>query len=299
PDQWGSPTQIGFVVGATQSHALARLRQLTSGQGHWVLAPGVGAQGGDLAATLAVGLDRNGQGLIIPVSRSVIYAPDPRAALLALRETVNRTIADRTPYSPPPTPPDAEQTLILGLHELGCVQFGQFTLASGQSSPIYLDLRRLISHPALLKLAAEAYAGLLRPLTFDHLAAVPYAALPLGTAVALTMSKSLLYPRKEVKSYGTGKTIEGVFKAGERVAVLEDLVTSGGSVLKAIEPLTAAGLKVSDVVVLIDREQGGREALAAQGYRLHAVLQLSQILETLYQAGRISAEQVAQVKSSI
>ncbi len=297
--QWGSPTQIGFVVGATQPRALVRLRQLTSGQSHWVLAPGVGAQGGDLAATLAAGLDQNGQGLIIPVSRSVIYAPDPRAALLELRETVNRTMADRTPSGPPPTPLDAEQTLILGLHELGCVQFGQFTLASGQSSPIYLDLRRLISDPALLKLAAEAYAGLLRPLTFDHLAAVPYAALPLGTAVALTMSKSLLYPRKEVKSYGTGKTIEGVFKAGEQVAVLEDLVTSGGSVLKAIEPLTAAGLKVSDVVVLIDREQGGREALATQGYRLHAVLRLSQILETLYQAGRISGEQVAQVRKQL
>jgi uridine monophosphate synthetase len=294
---WGSQTQIGFVVGATQPHALARLRGLTSTKNYWVLAPGVGAQGGDLAATLAAGLARNGQGLIIPISRSVTYAEDPRAALLALRETVNRTKTDPTVSTQPPVP-EAQQALILGLHELGCVQFGQFTLASGQSSPIYLDLRRLISHPGWLKRAAQAYADLLRPLTFDHLAAVPYAALPLGTAVALTMSKSLLYPRKEVKSYGTGKTIEGVFKAGEQVAVLEDLVTSGGSVLKAIEPLHAAGLKVSDVVVLIDREQGGREALVAQGYYLHAVLRLSQILETLHQAGRISGEQVAQVKNN-
>ena len=191
----------------------------------------------------------------------------------------------------------AHQDLILGLHELGCVQFGQFTLASGQTSPIYLDLRPLVSHPPLLKLAAQAYADQLRPLTFDHLAAVPYAALPLGTAVALAMNKSLIYPRKEVKSYGTGKTIEGVFKAGERAVVLEDLVTSGGSVLKAIEALTAAGLTVSDVVVLIDREQGASQALATQGYRLHAALRLADILATLHQAGRISSEQVEAVIS--
>jgi uridine monophosphate synthetase len=177
------------------------------------------------------------------------------------------------------------------------VQFGQFTLASGQASPLYLDLRRLASSPALLKLAAQAYADLLRPLTFDHLAAVPYAALTLGTAVALTMHKSLIYPRKEVKSYGTGRAIEGIFSAGERVVVLEDLVTSGGSVLKVIEPLTAVGLTVADVVVLIDREQGGAEVLAAQGYRLHAALRLTEILDVLHQAGRLSGEQVVAVKN--
>jgi uridine monophosphate synthetase len=291
--QWGNPAQIGFVVGATQPHALARLRQLTPGPSHWVLAPGVGAQGGDLAATLAAGLDERGQGLIVPVSRSVIYAPDPRAVTLALRQAINQARQTR----PAPAQRTRHQALILGLYELGCVQFGQFTLASGQSSPIYLDLRRLASNPTLLNLAAQAYADLLRPLSFDHLAAVPYAALPLGTAVALRLNKSLVYPRKEVKSHGTGQAIEGVYQAGQRVVVLEDLVTSSGSVLKAIEPLSAAGLSVADVVVLIDREQAGRETLAAQGYRLHAVLTLTEILEALHQTGHISTAQMAEVRS--
>ena len=113
----------------------------------------------------------------------------------------------------------------------------------------------------------------------SDLAAVPYAALTIGTAVALATDSSLIYPRKEVKAYGTGQAVEGVFAPGDRVVVIEDLVTSGGSVLKAIETLEAAGLVVQDVAVLIDRQQGGPEALAAAGYRLHAVLTMTQILQ--------------------
>jgi uridine monophosphate synthetase len=186
--------------------------------------------------------------------------------------------------------------LILQLYEIGCVQFGRFTLASGLSSPVYLDLRRIAASPLLLQRVALAYADLVWPLTFDHVAAVPYAALTLGTAVALITHCSLIYPRKEVKDYGAGKTVEGVFSAGDRAVVVEDLVTTGGSTLKAIAALEAAGLVVSDVVVLIDREQGGAQALAQRGYQLHAVFSMSDILATLQAAGRISAEEMATVE---
>lgn len=290
---WGEPEQVGLVVGATQPGALARVRHLLGLRRHWILAPGVGAQGGDLAETVAAGLDHNGSGLLVPVSRHVIYADDPRAAALALRDAINHH--RQAGRSAPPATTTAMRSLILALHDAGCVQFGDFTLASGVRSPIYLDLRRLASYPALLAAAAAVYAELLRPLPYDRLAAVPYAALPIAAAIALITQSSLIYPRKEVKAHGTGQAIEGVFRPGERVVVIEDLVTSGGSVLQAIAPLEAAGLAVSDVAVLIDREQGGPQKLAAAGYRLHAAVTLSEIIQTLRQAGRITAQQAADV----
>ena len=289
---WGGPDQVGFVVGATRPEALARVRALAPDR--WILAPGVGTQGGDLSQAMGAGLDSSGQGMIVPVSRGVIYAEDPQAVAQNLRNEINsaRRQAKGTSFTSSP-----HTELILQMYELGCIQFGNFILVSGQQSPIYLDLRRLMSNPSLLRLAARAYADLLPPLRFDHLAAVPYAALTIGTAVSLMMNRSLIYPRKDIKVHGTGRSIEGQFSAGETVVIIEDVVTSGGSVLRAIETLELAGLVVQDVVVLIDREQGGREKLAARGYRLHAALKLSEILEVLYRTDRISAEKLAEVKN--
>ncbi len=181
-------------------------------------------------------------------------------------------------------------SLATALFDAGCLRFGQFTLASGRTSPYYFDLRLLVSEPALLKQVAAAYGELLRGLTFDRIAAIPYAALPIGTAVALHLERPLVYPRKEVKAYGTGKQIEGRFEAGETAVVVDDVITSGGSKLEAIATLEAAGLKVRDIVVLIDREEGGREPLEARGYRVHAVLKLAEIVDALAEAGRLSNE---------
>ena len=295
---WGEPDQVGFVVGATQPEALRRARALLGDTGNWILAPGVGAQGGDLAAALNAGLTAKGSGLIVPVSRSVIYADDVRAAARDLRAAINgvrKAKSGTNPTSSFPSFPSfpSAAALILSLHDAGCVQFGEFTLASGQQSPVYLDLRRIAGDPALLRQVASAYAALLEPLQFDRLAAVPYAALTIGTAVALATDRPLIYPRKEAKSYGTGQLVEGPFAPGERVAVIEDLVTSGGSVLRAVETLRNAGLQVTDVVVLIDREQGGPQNVAAAGCQLHAALTMTQVVATLTEAGRLSAEQAA------
>lgn len=302
---WGGPDQVGLVVGATRPEALARVRRLLAGQDYWILAPGVGAQGGDLAAALAAGLNQEGLGLIVPVSRAVIYADEPRSAALRLREQINRTRARQTvmhsaqstiSHAPRISQPTNQLTnqlraLVLALHEAGCVQFGHFTLASGLTSPVYIDLRRLGSRPALLRLATEVYAELLKPLPCDCLAAVPYAALTIGTALALRLDRPLIYPRKEVKDHGTRRVVEGIFTPGQRAVIIDDLVTSGGSILAAIAALEAAGLVVSDVAVLIDRQQGGREALAARGYNLHAALTLAEILDILEAAGCLSPDQ--------
>ena len=282
---WGT----GLVVGATYPQALARVRALAPEA--WILLPGIGAQGGDLPAALAAGLRADGLGLVINSSREVLYAPDPRQAALGLRDRIEAgriEVAARA--APAATPGDG---LSLALFDIGAVQFGRFTLASGQASPIYMDLRLLASHPAVLRRVAQAYARLVsdRGLAGADvcLAAIPYAALPIGTAVAMELDLPLVYPRKEAKAYGTARQVEGQFRRGDRAVVLDDLVTTGGSKLAAIEPLQAAGLEVQDVVVLIDREQGGRQELAAAGYRLHAVLGLRQILEELVAAGRIDA----------
>lgn len=182
------------------------------------------------------------------------------------------------------------QELILKLHEFGCIRFGHFRLVSGKESRIYIDLRLLVSKPSLLRHVARAYARLLEPLQFDRLAAVPYAALPIGTAVALELGRPLIYARKHPSAPGTEPDIEGVFSVGDRVAIIEDLVTKGGSALKAARRLKAAGLVVNDIVVLLDRQEGARERLALEGYRLHATLTLSDVLHTLVSAGHVSEE---------
>ncbi|MEE8390186.1 MAG: orotate phosphoribosyltransferase [Anaerolineae bacterium] len=181
------------------------------------------------------------------------------------------------------------------LFDNGCIQFGTFTLKSGLTSPIYVDLRLLVSHPLLLQNVGHAMAEIARRLTFDRIAAIPYAGLPIGVALALEMNRPLIYPRREVKAHGTRRAIEGTFEPGETALLVDDLITRGDSKLEATAPLEAAGLKVQDVLVLIDREQGGKADLAEHGYRLHAVLRLTQILDALQESDRISTAQHTQV----
>ena len=209
--------------------------------------------------------------MIVNVARAIAQAPDPGAAAQRYRDAIN---AARAAVQAPAAPDAPWAELILKLHDLGAVRFGQFTLASGRSSPIYIDLRLLVSDASALRLAAEAYTARLRGLAYDRLAGVPYGALPIATVIGQLLGQPLIYPRKEAKAHGLGRAIEGAFAVGERVVIIEDLITSGGSVIEAATTLRAAGLQVTDAVVLIDREQGGAANLAQAGIAAHAVMRL-------------------------
>ena len=152
------------------------------------------------------------------------------------------------------------------LLEAGCIKFGSFTLKSGLQSPIYIDLRQIITYPKLLEQIGAAYLPLLKELKFDRIAGLPYAAIPIATAISLQGNYPMIYPRKEAKTYGTKAEIEGEYHAGETVVIIDDLATTGGSKFEAIEKLTSVGLNVKDVVVLIDRQSGAKESLEQAGF---------------------------------
>lgn len=191
------------------------------------------------------------------------------------------------------------EALVLTLYDIGAVQFGRFRLHSGKESRIYIDLRVLVSFPHALRQVTAAYRRTVEPLAFDLLAATPLAGLPLGTALCLEINTPLIYPRKTAKSYGTGKNIEGKWQIGQTALVIDDLVTSGDSILETIATLKAAGLRVKDAVVLIDREQGGRALLEQQGYHLHSVLTLPGVLDILVDHARLSDRQRAEAIASL
>ena len=295
--EWNVNGTIGLVAGATFPGTLAEIRAAVPGM--WILLPGVGTQGGDLETSLAAGLDEQGGRVLVNVSRGVTQAKDPGGEAGAFRARINAARGAPGKATPPGAAAGLWEQIALGLYEIGAVRFGDFTLKSGAKSPVYIDLRLLVSDPSLMAKAARAMASLLAGMAFDRIAALPYGGLPIGQAVSLATGKPLLYPRREAKDYGTKKLIEGSFAAGETVVVLDDLVTTGESKIEAMEPLGAAGLTVRDVVVLVDREQGGREELAARGLTLHAVLTLGQLLDALVRHGKISDKVRVHVRSAL
>lgn len=183
------------------------------------------------------------------------------------------------------------------LLEAGCVKFGSFTLKSGLQSPIYIDLRQIITYPRLLGEVAQAYLPVLSGLQFSRIAGLPYAAIPIATAISLAGDYPMIYPRKEVKTYGTKADIEGEYHAGETVVVIDDLATTGGSKFEAIEKLTGAGLAVKDVVVLVDRQSGAKESLEQAGYSMHAVLTIGQLLDYWEANGKVEKEKIEETKN--
>ena len=300
---WGTPEQVGLEVGAPTPEVLARIR--AAAPERTILARSVWKEGTDLSALLAAGLNSEGTGLLIPVSPEVSMLPaedrqNRLRTIQALRTEVNQArdlVAQGRPacsvwYSDVCLlNPSEHVALILQLYDLGCLQFGEFVQASGKTFPYYIDLRTIISNPQIFEQVIGAYAVLLKALTFDRIAGIPYGALPTATGLALRLNYPMIFPRKEVKAHGARRLIEGHYAAGETAVVVDDIVISGKSAIEGTSKLESVGLKVEDIVVFIDHEKGVMDRLAQQGYRGHAVLRISEIAETLLAAGRISDAQ--------
>ncbi|TVQ45345.1 MAG: bifunctional orotidine-5'-phosphate decarboxylase/orotate phosphoribosyltransferase [Gloeocapsa sp. DLM2.Bin57] len=295
---WGSPEQVFLEVGTSQTSVLSKIRSLAPER--TILLRSFWGEGDHLKEILTTGLDQNGTGLILPIPQDWLSEDNLQQRVENLKQQVNeiRITHTQNNNSCELWTPDicllAEhpyQELILQLYDIGCLLFGEFVQASGAIFPYYVDLRKIISQPQLFHQVLLAYAKIVEKLTFDRIAGIPYGALPTATGLALMLHHPMIFPRKEVKAHGTRRLIEGHYQEGEKVVVIDDILISGKSALEGAEKLTSCGLIVEDIVVFINHEQGVQERLQAAGYQAHAVLTISEITQTLYEAGRITKEQ--------
>ncbi len=187
--------------------------------------------------------------------------------------------------------------LAVELYRAQIIKIGSFVLKSGQNSAIYLDLRRLVAYPQLLQAVGEALWQIAAPLEFELLCGVPYTALPIATSIAISHLKPMLIRRKEAKNYGTKQLIEGIYQPGQRCLIIEDVVTTGGSIIETLQDLRTAGLTISHALAVIDREQGGQITLANQQCQLHSLFTLRELLTLLQQTDVLTASELTQLKS--
>jgi uridine monophosphate synthetase len=182
-----------------------------------------------------------------------------------------------------------KRQVALTLHEHGILQFGQFTLKSGIISPFYIDMRMLQSYPEALHIVAKVYAEMLADVPADtFLAGIPEAGIPLATAVGYETNRPLIQPRAKLKDHGKGKSIEGDWKPGDSVAIIDDLITKGDSKLEALDQFKACDLKVLGFYLLIDREMGGIAIVKQAGYDVTVAMTMSEVFDVLADEGKLS-----------
>ncbi len=183
---------------------------------------------------------------------------------------------------------ETKRDVALSLHKYGILQFGEFTLKSGIVSPFYIDMRIVQSFPEALHSITAIYAQLLEDLPMDvFLAGIPEAGIPLATAVGYETNRPLIQPRAKIKEHGKGKVIEGAWKAGDKVAIIDDLVTKGDSKIEAIEQFNSCQLEVLGFYLLLDREMGGKQIVEDAGYKMEIAMTMTEALTILLDENKL------------
>jgi len=189
------------------------------------------------------------------------------------------------------------------LHQTGAIRFGTFKLTSGRISPYYIDLRIIPSFPDVFRQVGELYINFIKQTLgvdgFERVAGIPTAGIPFASLVAFHLRKPFIYIRQERKLHGRERRIEGVLFPGDRVLLMDDLVTTGLSLIKAASAIRSEGGIVNDAVVMLDREEGGESKLKEEGISLHVLSKVSEVAEELYAIDALTEEQLDLIKKQI
>ena len=189
------------------------------------------------------------------------------------------------------------------LHKKGIIKFGDFTLASGKKSSYYVDLRLVPSYPIefrkMVKYLENEITQDIGLDNFDSIVSVPTGGLVIASALAIETLKPLIYVRSKPKDYGTSKSVEGEIHEGMSVVMIDDVATTGGSVVNAIKSLNKVNISIKDAYVIVNRMEGADEALSELDVKMHSVLNILQITETLYEQNIVDRNILENVKNQI
>jgi orotate phosphoribosyltransferase len=189
------------------------------------------------------------------------------------------------------------------LHKIDAIKFGVYQLSSGKQSPYYIDLRVIPSFPDAFREICDFYSQQITTeidtKNFERIAGVPIAGIPFASQIAYNLKKPFLYVRKDIKQHGRERRVEGILISGEKVLLVDDLLTTGLTLKNAVDAVRAEGGVVSDVVVFLDREEGGKQLLESDGVKVHALLNISDVANALFETGAIDKESLKTILKQI